>query len=152
MWDAEGKRSEWSKPATFSTGLKDWSAKWIGGDKSAGVGPLDGAQWIWFPEGNPAQSAPAGIRYFRRTISLPSGRQLTKATCVIAADNAFELSINGKKAAQGDNWKQPSTVDITSLLQAKDNTIEVTATNTGPGPSSAGLMARLQSSFRKAIR
>ena len=72
---------------------------------------------------------------------------MTKATCVIAADNVFELSINGKKAGQGDNWKQPSTVDVTSLLQAKDNTIEVTATNTGHGPSSAGLIARLHIEF-----
>jgi alpha-L-rhamnosidase len=44
VWDAEGKTSEWSKSATFSTGLKGWSAEWIGGDKVASGGPLDGAQ------------------------------------------------------------------------------------------------------------
>jgi alpha-L-rhamnosidase len=34
VWDAEGKPSGWSKPATFSTGLKQWSARWIGHDGS----------------------------------------------------------------------------------------------------------------------
>ena len=24
VWDAEGNASDWSKPATFSTGLKEW--------------------------------------------------------------------------------------------------------------------------------
>ena len=147
IWDAQGKTSDWSKSATFSTGLTDWSAKWIGGGKLAEGGPLDGAQWIWFSEGDPAQNAPPGIRHFRRTIILPPGRKVAKATCVMAADNAFELSINGKKAGQGDNWKQPSTVDVTPLLQAKNNTIEVTATNTGRSPNSAGLIARLRIDF-----
>ncbi len=147
VWDAEGEPSAWSKPALFSTGLKEWSAKWIGHDNSDNAASLDGAQWIWFPEGNPAQSAPAGIRYFRRTISLPPGRQLTKATCVVTADNAFELSINGKKAGQGDNWQKPAALDVTSLIQAEDNTIEITATNSGEGTSPAGLIAKLHLEF-----
>ncbi len=148
VWDAEGKTSEWSKPALFSTGLKEWSAKWIGDDKFAGDGPLDGAQWIWFPEADPAQSAPPGIRYFRRTITLPAERKVTKATCVITADNTFELSVNGQKVGQGENWHQPATLDITSLLHAEtDNKIAVTATNTGDGPSPAGLIAKLHIEF-----
>ena len=147
VWGADGIPSEWSKSATFSTGLKDWSAKWIGEDKSDRVGTIDGAQWIWFPEGNPAQSAPAGGRYFRRTITLPSGRSLAKAIFVITADNTFELSINGKKAGQGDNWQQPVTLDVTSLLRADDNMIEITAVNAGDGPSPAGLIAKLHVEF-----
>ncbi len=147
VWDAEGEPSEWSKPAVFSTGLKEWSAKWIGHDNSDNAASLDGAQWIWFPEGNPAQSAPAGPRYFRHMITLPTERKMTKATCVITADNTFELSINGKKAGQGNNWQEPVTVDVTSLLQAKDNTIGITATNSGEGPSPAGLIAKLHLEF-----
>jgi hypothetical protein len=30
VWDGDGKVSAWSKPATFTTGLRDWRAKWIG--------------------------------------------------------------------------------------------------------------------------
>lgn len=145
VWDADGKPSEWSKPATFSTGLKEWSAKWIGHDESASSGPLGGAQWIWFPEGEPTRNTPAGTRYFRRTIVLPSGGKPIKATFVMTADNKFELSINGKKAGQGDNWVDPVSMDVTSLLQADANTIEITAINTAPSP--AGLIAGLHIEF-----
>src|SRR3712207_7306672 len=35
----------------------------------AGKSPigLEGSDWIWFPEGKPAQDAPAGKRLFRRS-------------------------------------------------------------------------------------
>ena len=151
VWDAEGEPSEWSKPALFSTGLKDWSAKWIGDDESAGGGLSRRGAMDLVPRGRiPLKSAPAGIRHFRRTISLPPGRQLTKATCVITADNTFDLSINGQKVGHGDDWHQPATLDVTSLLHAEtDNKIEVTATNTGDGPSPAGLIAKLHVEFQE---
>ena len=112
---------------------------------------LDGAQWIWFPEGNPAHDAPVGTRYFRQTITLPPTRKPTKATCLITADDTFQLSINGKKAGQSDNWQQPLTLDVTSLLQTNDNTIEITAKNVaqtnGCPTNSAGLIAKLHIEF-----
>lgn len=148
VWDALGKPSDWSKPATFSTGLQKWSAKWIGDDQDQSTGgAFDAAQWIWFPEGNPAQSAPLGIRYFRRKITLPAGRSPAKATYVITADNEFQLSINGIKAGRGDDWHKPVTLDVTSLLHAGDNTIGITATNIGDGPNPAGLIGKLHIEF-----
>ena len=33
VWDDAGKASAWSKPAIFSTGLREWKAEWIGFDK-----------------------------------------------------------------------------------------------------------------------
>src|ERR1039457_6905038 len=44
----------------------DWKGKWIGLDQGESGDLLAGANWIWFPEGNPAVSAPVGTRYFRR--------------------------------------------------------------------------------------
>jgi len=69
VWDQHGQPSAWSKPGTWSMGLlepKDWQGKWIGWDHGASTDPLAGAKWIWFPEGNPADSAPVATRYFRR--------------------------------------------------------------------------------------
>ena len=114
VWDAEGNPSDWSKPATFSTVLKAWSAKWIGRDESENTIGLEGTQWIWFPGGNPAVSAPAGARSFRRTVALSS--QPAKATCVIAAAEAFTLSINGERVGQGDSFKKPVTLDVTGQI------------------------------------
>ena len=40
---------------------------------------LDNCQWIWFPEGNPAQDAPAAKRFYRRTFVLPEGKAIERA-------------------------------------------------------------------------
>ena len=145
VWDAEGSPSDWSQPATFSTALKDWSAKWIGLDERGNAVGLEGAQWIWFPDGNPAQSAPAGARYFRRIVAMPPGRELVKATFIVTADSSFELSINGEKVGQGDDFRKPVTLDVTHILRAGDNAFEIRSDHIGGTP--AGLIAKLHVEF-----
>jgi alpha-L-rhamnosidase len=150
VWDGRRQVSHWSQPASWSMGLLkpgDWQAKWIGQDNSPNLVSLDQSHWIWLNEGNPAISAPLATRYFRRIITLPPGRKLAKATCIITADNAFDLSINGQKAGQSDNYYQPVTLDVTALLHAGDNVLAVTATNVGDAPNPAGLIAKLRVEF-----
>jgi alpha-L-rhamnosidase len=150
VWDGHGHPSRWSEPASWSMGLlepADWQAKWIGPGDPTNLVSLDGAQWIWLNEGNPAVSAPIATRYFRRTVALPPGRKLARATCIITVDNAFELSINGQKAAHSDNYYEPVTVDVTALLRAGENLLTVTATNVGTAPNPAGFIAKLRVEF-----
>jgi alpha-L-rhamnosidase len=150
VWDKDGKATAWSQPALWTMGLlqpADWRAKWIGLDEFVTSSALSGAQWIWFPEGNPAVSAPPGVRYFRRTLSLPPGRKPVAATCNLTADNAFELFINGRKAAQGDNFENVVMSDVTAFLQAGDNVLTISATNTGNAPNPAGLIVKLHIQF-----
>src|SRR5580658_10410793 len=150
IWDKNGHASDWSAAARWSMGLleqSDWQGKWIGWDRDEKVNPFSRAKWTWFPEGNPAESAPPGARYFRRTLTLPPGRKPVAATCILTADNSFELAVNGKKACQGSDWKQPVTVDVTTLLQAGENFFAIAATNTGGDPSPAGLILTLHIKF-----
>ena len=149
-WDQAGKASAWSQPEQWTMGLlepADWKASWIGRDNSVITNALEGAQWIWFPEGNPATSAPLGVRYFRKTLSLPPDRKLIAATCNVTADNAFELVINGRKAALGDNWEDPVTADVTAFLKTGDNVFSFTVNNIGMAPNPAGLIAKLHLQF-----
>ena len=143
--------SDWSEPALWTMGFlkpEDWQAKWIGSDKGyQTTTALSSAQWVWFPEGEPAASAPLGVRYFRRAIVLPAERKMVKATVQLSADNACELYVNGKKAGQGDNFRAPVTIDITGLLQGGSNTLAIAATNAGEAPNPAGLIAALQVDF-----
>ena len=144
--------SSWSQPAHWSMGMLkpgDWQAKWIGLDQAQGSKSilLESAQWIWFPEGEPASSAPAGTCYFRRALSLPADRKIVKAIVQMTADNGFELHVNGKKAGQGDNFNAPVTMDLTWILQAGSNTLAVVATNAGDDPTPAGLIAVLTVEF-----
>jgi alpha-L-rhamnosidase len=144
--------STWSKPASWTMGLlkpEDWQAKWIGVDKAnpTSTNLLGSAQWIWFPEGDPAASAPAGVRYFRRAIAMPADRKMVKATVQLTADNACEIYVNGKSAGHGENFKIPVSIDITGMLQEGSNTLAIAATNAGESPNPAGLIAALKVEF-----
>jgi alpha-L-rhamnosidase len=146
IWDKNGRASAWSAPARWSTGLleqKDWQGKWIGLDQGEATNSLDGAKWIWFPEGNPAVSAPLGTRYFRRVFELPANQAVRVATITLTADNEFQLFVNGREAGNSDNWKVPGKFAIGGLLQPGKNVLAVEARNVGEGPNPAGLIGRL---------
>ncbi|WP_033344364.1 family 78 glycoside hydrolase catalytic domain [Catenuloplanes japonicus] len=140
VWDAQGRTAE-STPARFDTGLFDPSAEWqadfIGGPAGANI---DGASWIWYPEGDPAVSVPAGERFFRRTVDL-SGT----TTLAVTGDDTADVWVNGTRVSASrrvtDSWKRATTVDITQYLREGPDTIAISATNTSAGP--AGVLAKL---------
>lgn len=145
VWDAAGNPSAYSTPAKFSTGIGTWTAKWIGHDELPNSQFFGAAQWIWYPEGNPAASAPVGQRFFKKDFTLAAVP--LRAVVAATADNGFEVFINGTKAGAGDNFGRPGEFEITSLLQAGSNTIAITASNIGTGANPAGLIARLSAEF-----
>src|SRR5665213_339667 len=153
VWDKDGRASVWSNPATWSMGLleeSDWQGKWIGLDQVERVDPLAGAKWIWFPEGNPAVSAPVGTRYFRRVFELPANQGIREATIAMTADNEFRLFVNGREAGSGDNWRTPGKIILGPLLKPGKNILAVQSRNLGDGPTSAGLIARMNIVFERA--
>jgi alpha-L-rhamnosidase len=106
-----------------------------------------GCSWTWFPEGDPAQAALPGTRYFRRQITIPPGATIRKASFAGTADNSFTLFINGKQAGQSDNspegWRNPVELDVTACLHPSLNQLAIAATNGGDKPNPAGLIGRL---------
>ncbi len=152
IWDKNGRASAWSVPALWSTGLlegKDWQGKWIGLDQGETTNPLDGAKWIWFPEGDPAVSAPVSTRYFRRVFELPANQAVRSATITMTADNEFQFFVNGREAGKSDNWKAPGKIAIDALLRPGKNLLAVAARNVGDGPNPAGLIGRLNVIFEQ---
>ncbi|MDW4910584.1 alpha-L-rhamnosidase [Streptomyces sp. ADMS] len=149
VWDAGDGASGWSTPAWWETGLMDatqWSAQWVCAPAALTDAPsLAGSAWIWFPEGEPANSAPAGTCWFRRTVDLPDG--ITAATLAISADNVFAVSVNGAEVARTDlatefeNWRRPAVLDVLAQLRSGKNVLAVSAANASVGP--AGLVAVL---------
>lgn len=103
------------------------------------------AKWIWYPEGNPAVSAPVGTRMFMREFDL-SGK-VKGATISMTADNRFELMVNGNRAASGDNFHAIMTADVAALLKPGKNIIQVIAQNDGTSPNPAGLIGALKVSL-----
>ncbi|WP_328862263.1 alpha-L-rhamnosidase [Streptomyces sp. NBC_00306] len=149
VWDADGGASPWSAPSWWETGLMgagQWSAKWISAPSVLTDAPsLEGGSWIWFPEGDPASSAPAATRWFRRTVDLPAG--ITAATLAITADNVYSVSLNGAELARTvletdkEGWRRPAVVDVLGHIRSGANTLAVSAVNATVGP--AGLICVL---------
>ena len=110
--------------------------------------PLAQATWIWHPEGNPAVSAPAGKRYFRRAFTLEDETNIESARVFMTADNSFELRVNGRRAGRGDNFHVASVLDVRQMLRSGVNVLAVAAENGGPNPNPAGLIGTLVVKFR----
>jgi hypothetical protein len=102
---------------------------------------LQAAKWIWYPEGNPAESAPPGARYFRRVLALPA--KPVSARLTLTADNSFEVWVNGQLAGSGDNFNQSYGFDVLRLLKPGTNLLAVTAVNGADYPNPAGLIGSL---------
>jgi alpha-L-rhamnosidase len=139
VWDNHGNASGWSTPAWFETAFLDSSqfqGDWIGDPDPLS---LSGSNWIWYPEGSPASSAPVATRYFLRQITIPANENLARASFLITADDQWLAYVNGQEvgesSGQTSSWTQAQQLDITSDLHAGTNTIAVAATNAG-GPGS----------------
>ncbi len=149
VWDGDGGvPSHWSGPASFETAFlapDEFQGAWIGAHPTPTALSLDGASWIWYPEGDPANSAPPGTRYFRRAFDLPAGDQITEARFLVTADDGFTLYINGQELASSprvtDSWRTAMLVDVAGSLHAGRNVIAIEAINTSTSP--AGLIAKL---------
>ncbi|MFJ2760880.1 alpha-L-rhamnosidase [Streptomyces prasinus] len=154
VWDADGAVSPWSAPSWWETGLMDeaeWSARWISAPASLTEPPsLEGSSWIWFPEGEPAQSVPADTRWFRLSVDLPDADlpdAVTAATLVLSADDAYTASVNGTEVASTatdqdeSRWRRPDVIDVLEHLRSGTNVLAVSAANRTAGP--AGLIGVL---------
>ncbi len=122
VWDASGKASDWSSPATWTMGLlreADWkAARWIGFDEP-GIGPAAGKKLFLPPP-----------RYLRKEFRLAG--PIRRATVYVTALGLYELRVNGRRV--GDDWFTPGctdyrkrvyyqTYDVTALLAQGDNAI-----------------------------
>lgn len=98
--------------------------------------------WIWYPEGRPAEDAPAESRWFRCRFTLTAAAR--KAELRIAADDACEVFMNGARLGAHDTWQRAAIFSVEKHLKAGLNILAVRAEN-HPAPSKdpAGLIAHL---------
>ncbi len=148
MSNASMKRHvRWLAPAVASiVAISSAVAVWNTAAQAAPPVSLAGAHWVWFPEGAPATSAPAGDRYFRKTFTAPAGA-ISEAQLVVTGDDTVDVWLNGTPLAASpravDSWKQALYIDLQPALNpGATNTLALVARNTTAGP--AGLLARLR--------
>ncbi len=159
VWDGADTPSPWSAPALWSMGLlapEDWSAEWIGYDaavespaaEEAPAQDMGDAQWIWFPDGKPGESAPVGDVYFRTTFTVETGRLLKRAGLYITADNSARAWLDGVEL-QGivTAFNQVMLIDLTGQMTSGEHTLAILGQNTGDAPNPAGMIARVVLDF-----
>ena len=150
VWDKEGRASAWSAPNWWEMGLltqSDWKAQWIGGQAAAEstAERNEDVRWIWYPEGNPRASAPAGERYFRASFDVPAEKKVKEATLAVVVDNSFVASINGTGVGTGGGWQGWHVMSVTRSLHSGKNLVAILGHNDSEGP--AGLAAVLKIAY-----
>jgi alpha-L-rhamnosidase len=147
VWDRRGAAAGWSAPAWWETALmqsSDWRAQWIGQPAFDSRPDLEDAHWIWYPDGDPTQEVPTGLRYFRLPFDLPADRQVAQATLTTTADNEFTAYLGGGQVATSNDWTRVVRTDVSTRLAAGRNVLALSANNIdGPG----ALIARLRIDF-----
>lgn len=96
------------------------------------------AQWIWSPQ-HSKEAVPAGEScFFRKAISVraPEGGNIA-----IAADDQFELFINGRRIGAGEGSRKLAEFDISKVLMRGTNVIAVRVQN--KAGNTAALAARV---------
>ncbi|MDN5852430.1 MAG: glycoside hydrolase family 78 protein [Actinomycetia bacterium] len=149
VWNEAGQVSRWSRTTWFETAFltpDEFKGRWIGARETLPDPSFEGANWIWYREGNPADSAPTGTRYFRRAFDLPADEEVRTATLQLTADDAFTVYVNGEEIASSpsvqDSWRTATVTEIASDLRPGRNVIAIEAVNRMPGP--AGVIAKLE--------
>lgn len=112
---------------------------------------FENCYWIWYPEGNPAENAPAEKRFFRRSFTLTTNQVVESAQLRLSADDQFAVWLNGQAVGTSDNdkaetWRSGKQFnDIARFLKPGANVIAVVAENKpAPTANPAGLIARLE--------
>ena len=126
-----------------------WHARWIGPVTSDSPQlDLNGASWIWAdePDVDATRNAPQGARFLRRDITLPAGAKVSAAVALFAADNHFQLLVNGVEAGRGDDWQKPQLFNLASLLRPGVNRITVRIDNDSQTGeiNAAGVIGRIR--------
>ena len=100
--------------------------------------------WIWYPEGEPAQDAPAQARFFRCAFDIPDTSCVQLADLRVAADDTCEVYLNGTRLGTHSSWQSTAAYRVGKALQVGKNVIAIRAENKpAPHKNPAGLLARL---------
>ena len=151
VWDASGKASSWSKPASWTMGIltaEEWQARWIGQDGADLTNTFTNTSWIWYPEGEPQIAAPIETNYFRRVVTIPAGRKIKRAIFEYTGDNECRGWIDQFDVGARNNFKTVKWNNITTRLEpGKTYLFGLTGRNEGAEPNPAGVVAKLTIEF-----
>jgi alpha-L-rhamnosidase len=151
VWDAADVVSKYAEPASFSMGLNepsDWKAEWIGFDfdhsPPSTEYPFAPASWIGFA--NDPDEAPAGLRLYQATFTLPPAGDpshvIEQARLLATGDDRLWVALNGHEVVHEKRHpERVADLDVAANLQPGDNDVRVLVRNDVAG--AAGALLRL---------
>jgi len=109
---------------------------------------LDNGQWIWSDHTKFAADAPNIRRYFRRTFTIPAGREIARAHLRFVGSSHVEAQLNGRPIGVGwDHLKGSQFDDRAGLLRPGENALSIWVEHRPPAGQPIGLIACLEISF-----
>ena len=142
VWDKNGRKSDWSKPALWTMGLlkpEDWTAKWIGYDAAEKLSPeeaadaqllnLRGLGWHQVKDGKPG-----AVSCFRKNFEIAADRKVRRAVLVLYAYHFCEAAVNGTAIGSSAHWLRTARLDATKALHAGKNLVTLAVSHTDPYP------------------
>ena len=125
VWDSKKNQTN-SDPSWFETGLmsaSDWKAAWITRRDPEAEQELSAIRWIWLAESDPMHVPSATAAHFRYRLHL--NEKPEAASLHVLVRGAFIASVNGKVTGHHDEWGAFDREEITTLLHAGDNEVEL---------------------------
>jgi hypothetical protein len=95
------------------------------------------AEWIWSPEHEKENVPEKAVCHFRKAFTL---RAPEAGAISIAADDQYDLFVNGRKIASGESTKKLDEHDLSEFLSRGVNIIAIKVTN--QSGNTAALAAR----------
>ena len=129
VWDANGEAAESAEAAWWEMGLldrADWRAEWIHRPSPEFEADRGAMRWIWLPGQDPLAVAPKAEAVFRTTISLAGKPK--DAVLFLIARGSYRAAVNGQPVVSKSDWSSFDRKDISGLLQAGKNVVEVSIT------------------------
>jgi hypothetical protein len=109
---------------------------------------LNNGQWIWSADAQPAPDAANIRRYFRRTFTIPSGREIARAHFRFVGSSHVEAQLNGRPIGVGwDHLKGSQFDDRAGLLRPGENALSIWLEHRPPARQPIGLIACLEITF-----
>ncbi|MEM6631047.1 MAG: DUF1549 domain-containing protein [Bacteroidota bacterium] len=108
-------------------------------------GYASSAEWIWHPEIEVDRHVlpKPGMRYFRKTFTIPDVEKLTDAHLLLSVDHRFTLYLNGKFVGSGSDWREVFSRNVKEFLQQGENLIAIEGQNEGSISNPAGILLSL---------
>lgn len=146
-WDNHGKTSI-SDPVSFETGMlrpSDWKAQWIMRRDPAAESEIAAVRWIWLPNTDTLHVLSASPAHFLYRLHLDA--RPSAASLHILSPGGVTARVNGIVTGHHNEWSAFDQQEISSLLHAGDNEIEIDATSRSAGRSATTSRAAVAASI-----